>query len=156
MRLHSPVLVTSDLERLRRFYTETLGLGVRDDFGACVVLSCGLSLWQPGPGHPVQPQISAGAGHGFELCFEADSVAEFERVSSAMTTSGARLLHPVREEAWGQRTLRVFDPDGHLLEWGESIPCFVRRLHGSGLDVAAVARRTGVAIDAVERMLRAD
>jgi catechol 2,3-dioxygenase-like lactoylglutathione lyase family enzyme len=155
MRLHSPVLITTDLERLRRFYTQILGLRVRDDFGACVVLDCGLSLWKPGPGHPVQAEgRSANAtGHGFELCFEADTVAEFRRVAEALEASGHPLLHSVHEEPWGQYTVRVLDPDGHLVEWGESIPCFVRRLYETHHSAAKTAEITGVALEEVERIL---
>jgi hypothetical protein len=37
-----------------------------------------------------------------------------------------------------------FTTHGNIIELGESIPCFCRRLHAQGLDAAAVAKKTGV------------
>jgi catechol 2,3-dioxygenase-like lactoylglutathione lyase family enzyme len=54
MRRHSTVLVTRHLEQLRDFYTTTLGVRDVEDFGGCVVLDCGLSIWQPSNEHPVR------------------------------------------------------------------------------------------------------
>lgn len=150
MRLHSTVLVTRQLNRLRDFYTTVLRFRVVEDFGACVVLDCGISLWQPGVDHPVRPPSAArpdegrGRGFAFELCFEADTTEEFETVAQSIQDSQLPLLHTVRTEPWGQRTIRVEDPDGNLVEWGESIPCFVCRLHGDGKNVDEVASITGL------------
>ena len=158
MRLHSAVLITRQLGRLRGFYTDTLGLKIVDDFGACVVLDCGLSLWQPGNDHPVRPRAGESAaqesrGFAFELCFEADTVDEFEAVAESLQRTGLPLLHAVRTERWGQRTLRIEDPDGNLIEWGESIPCFVRRMYAASGSAAEVATATGVALERVRQIV---
>ncbi|MBN1609356.1 MAG: VOC family protein [Polyangiaceae bacterium] len=158
MRLHSSVLVTRHLDRLRRFYTATFGFRVVEDFGACVVLDCGLSLWQPAADHPVQPVHMTSAatrpdGYPFELCFETDTAEEFEVVAQSLERLGLRLLHGVRTESWGQRTLRVEDPDGNLIEWGESVPCFVRRLYTAAGNASEVAAATGIALDRVNEIL---
>jgi len=149
MRLHSTVLLTRQLERLRDFYTGALGLRVLDDFGACVFLEGGLSLWRPGAGHPVQAPpahpVDTPQSDAIELCFEADTGEEFERVAYALLRLGLPVLHDLRTEPWGQRTIRLRDPDGNLIEWGESIPCFVRRLSHAGNSVDAIAAHTGVA-----------
>lgn len=60
------------------------------------------------------------------------------------------LRHDIEEEAWGQRTIRFFDPDGNLIELGESIPCFCRRLYGGGMTAEQVADKTGAHIDKVK------
>jgi catechol 2,3-dioxygenase-like lactoylglutathione lyase family enzyme len=158
MRLHSAVLITRQLERLRAFYVDTLGFKVVDDFGTCVVLDCGLSLWEPGDGHPVHPRRSqsdalASRGSSFELCFEADTLEEFDTVAEALQRTGLPLLHAVRTELWGQRTLRMEDPDGNLIEWGESVPCFVRRLHAASGNATEVASETGVPLERVQHIV---
>lgn len=158
MRFHSTVLITRQLGRLRDFYTETFRFHVVEDFGACVVLDCGISLWQPGVGHPVCAQDDTGAtelkrAYGSELCFEADTGQEFEALAHSLQGSGLPLLHAMRTEPWGQRTLRLQDPDGNLIEWGESIPCFVCRLYEEEGDAAKVAALTGVAIERVRQLV---
>jgi len=123
-----------------------------------VVLDCGLSLWQPAAEHPVQPRHAASTatrpdGYPFELCFETDTAEEFDAVAQSLERSGLRLLHGVRIESWGQLTLRIEDPDGNLIEWGESIPCFVRRLYAASGDASEVAAATGIALERVKQIL---
>jgi uncharacterized glyoxalase superfamily protein PhnB len=31
------------------------------------------------------------------------------------------LIHPIVEQAWGQRVFRFYDPDGHAVEVGEPL-----------------------------------
>jgi catechol 2,3-dioxygenase-like lactoylglutathione lyase family enzyme len=157
MRLHSTVLITTQLSVLRKFYTKTLGFRVIDDFGACIVLDCGISIWEPGNGHAVHAQrrVKQSRRFPFELCLEADTAREFDLFAKKLERSGLPLLHGVKTEAWGQRTLRLQDPDGNLLEWGESIPCFVRRLHRAGNSVSEVASTTGIAAQRVRTLIRA-
>lgn len=158
MRFHSTVLITRQLARLRGFYTETFRFRVVEDFGACVVLDCGISLWQPRGDHPVCAQDDTSTtelkrSYAFELCLEADTEQEFEAVAHSLQHSGLPLLHAMRTEPWGQRTLRLQDPDGNLIEWGESIACFVRRLHEGEKDAAKVAALTGIAIERVQEIV---
>jgi catechol 2,3-dioxygenase-like lactoylglutathione lyase family enzyme len=70
-------------------------------------------------------------------------------------TKNPMMLHGVAEEAWGQRTIRFFDPDGNLIELGESIPCFCRRLFKGGMAVEQVSEKTGVDIDKVKEYVAA-
>ena len=72
-----------------------------------------------------------------------------EEMGLGSTSICAALLHDVVEEPWGQQAVRFFDPDGNLVELGESIPTFVRRHHAAGLSPEAVAERTGVPLEAV-------
>jgi hypothetical protein len=73
--------------------------------------------------------------------------------SESVDALGIVALHSVREVPWGQRTLRLLDPDGNLIEWGESVACFVRRLHRTCGSDQDVAETTGVGIDEVRRIL---
>lgn len=153
MRLHSAGLITRDIARLRQFYEEILGLHLQDDYGACVVYREGVALWQPAATHVVKPSTLPQTGHRFELCFEAETEAEFQTRAESMLRQGVPLLHGVQLEAWGQRTVRLMDPDGNLVEWGESVDCFVRRLASEGNDAEAIATKTGVQVDAVRQIL---
>jgi catechol 2,3-dioxygenase-like lactoylglutathione lyase family enzyme len=153
MKLQSVVLITNALSDLRAFYEGVLGLKVQADFGACVGYVEGVSIWQPGLDHPVRSPSERGSDHPFELCFETDSTQDFEEKTEQLLKSAKAVLHGLRTEPWGQRTIRILDPDGNLLEWGESIPCFVSRLSAEGLDPESVAKRTGVPLESVKQIL---
>jgi len=150
IRFHSSVVFTADIRRLSAFYIEVLGQAVQHDFGACIVLQCGLSLWQPSDELTIAAKLGycchASGNKNLELCFETETFTpDVERIKA----SGVTFLLDVVEEPWGQQAVRFFDPDGNLVELGESIPTFVRRHHAAGLSPEAVAERTGVPLEAV-------
>lgn len=43
--------------------------------------------------------------------------------------------------------MRIYDPDGHIIEVGETIPTVVRRFLGQGLTLEEVARRMDVPLE---------
>ena len=52
-----------------------------------------------------------------------------------------------------QRVVRIYDPDRHIIEVGESMSIVVRRFLAEGLTVAQTAARMGMPIDAVRYLL---
>jgi catechol 2,3-dioxygenase-like lactoylglutathione lyase family enzyme len=156
IRFHSTVLITQRMDEMQRFYCGLLGQRVRFDFGNCITLECALTLWQPQEDYVISRALGAdrlNAGNGsMEICFEIDDnlTAEADRIKAG----GATLLHDIEEETWGQRTVRFYDPDGNIVELGESIPCFCRRLYNSGMSAAEVSQKTGVQTALVETYIK--
>ena len=154
IQFHSTVLITRRLEEMKSFYTGLLGQRVHFDFGNCVTFECALTLWEPREDYVLSKALGAEKLHsgsgGMEVCFETD---DFDTEATRIR-AGASLLHDVAEETWGQRTLRFYDPDGNLVELGESMPCFCRRLSASGLSPAEVAEKTGIRLETVEVYLK--
>lgn len=60
----------------------------------------------------------------FEIVFETDDI---DLVNKKLKENNVKLLHETNTEIWGQRTIRFYDPDGHLIEVGEAIPVFLKR-----------------------------
>ena len=155
IRFHSSVLFTTDVKRLSAFYTGVLGQEVQYHFGECIILQCGLSLWQPSNDLTVAVQLGythdPSGNKNLELCFETETLeADVKRIKA----SESQLLHDLVEEPWGQLALRFFDPDGNLVELGESIPTFVRRHYANGLSAEEVAKKTSVPLNTVLQMIR--
>ena len=85
-----------------------------------------------------------------ELYFESEHIIEdYETLKAA----GVIFLHEIHEEIWGQRTIRFFDPDKHLIEIGESMYQFVKRFYIQGLSIEQVSERTFIPIGEVKRLL---
>lgn len=53
-------------------------------------------------------------------------------------------IHPVMECRWGQRVVRLYDPDLHVVEVGENLKSVCKRFLDSGMTVEEVAKRMGV------------
>ena len=150
IHFHSTVLITQQLHAMMLFYTDVMRQDIAFDFGNCIGFACGLSLWQLKDDYPItkalglRPPVTR--NDNVEVCFETD---DYDVEAAHIKASGARLLHDTVCESWGQYTLRFFDPDDNIVELGESIPCFCRRLYRDGLDAAAVAERTGIPVKEV-------
>jgi len=149
IRYDSAVLMTNNVEGMKRFYVDVLRQPLRFDFGRCQILECGIAIWELDENDPAMkaPGIGKGTNSRLELCFDTE---DFEDDVAHIMTKNPKILHSVAEEAWGQRTIRFFDPDGNLIELGESIPCFCRRFFNNGMTVEQVAAKTGVNIDKVK------
>ena len=66
-----------------------------------------------------------------ELCFETEDLDHF--LEQLRRYPGAERLGDVVEHGWGQRVVRFYVLDGHLVEVGEDMGMVVRRFLRSGM-----------------------
>jgi catechol 2,3-dioxygenase-like lactoylglutathione lyase family enzyme len=147
MNFHSTVLFVNDIAVSKVFYTQFLNFTIELDFGKNVVLSNGITLWEIGKDHLITNTLKTeNESNRFELYFEDEHIDELFRT---LEKAGIRFLHPIHEEPWGQRTLRFFDPDNHLVEIGEPLDVFVNNMHNRGLTPAQISAKSGIPIEKV-------
>lgn len=154
IRYDSAVLMTKNVAEMTHFYVDVMRQTIRFDFGRCQILECGIAIWALDESDPAMkaPGIGSGTNSRLELCFDTE---DFENDTAHILSHKPKMLHGVAEEAWGQRTIRIFDPDGNLIELGESIPCFCRRLYHEGMTAWQVSEKTGVTIEQVKEYVKA-
>lgn len=152
IKFESAVVLVKDIAASRKFYEGVLEQEVFMDFGPNVSFAGGaFAVWQVDHAHEImfgKPSGEVGQGE-IEVYFESDDVnGMVERFEEA----GIEFVHPMREQPWGQRVVRVYDPDGHIVEVGEPIPVFVMRFLGQGMSVEQVAERTGMPVEVVQQI----
>lgn len=155
MKFRNPLLVVRDMERSIRFYRETLGLRVTVDFGANVTLTGGICLqtkdsWKTFI-HAKEESLIFGGGTA-ELYFEEDDFDAFLQKLSDL--EGIQYVHPVVEHSWGQRAIRFYDPDRHMLEVGENMKTVCRRSLDGGMTAEEAAARMDVPVQYVKACMR--
>ena len=153
MRLKNILFVVSDIERSKKFYRELFGLNVTADFGENVVLTEGLALqekklWESFIGR----NVSAG-GNDAELYFEENHIDEFLKKLEESEFE-IEYLNRCIEHDWGQRVIRIYDPDRHIIEIGESMNFVVRRFLLSGMSAEQTAAKTQMPLSQVETIER--
>ena len=141
------MLVVTDMDKTVAFYKNVLGLQVVMDFGANKVLTGGLSLQTLGTYREFigTDDISFGGNH-FEIYFEED---EFDKFADNLRNCNVQYVHPVKEHAWGQRVVRFYDPDRHIIEVGENMKTVCKRFIDSGMTPEQTAERMDVPIEYV-------
>ncbi len=153
IKYHSSVIFTNDLEKSRIFYINLLGLEIEVEFGKCIVLKCGISLWQMDENHIIKKLIDKNKlkkGNKFEVCFETD---DFENVVKILKENKIKFLHQRIEENWGQYTIRIFDPDENIVEIGETLEIFIRRLYNINNDLEWIHKKTSVPTEIIHKII---
>ena len=122
MKYTSTLIAVKDIEKSKQFYYDVLGLDVISDFGANVTLAGGIALqtidtWKDFI-HKRSNEVVF-QNNAVELYFEEDDIDTF--VSRLSTFKDLEYIHPLFEHPWGQRVVRFYDPDKHIVEVGENL-----------------------------------
>ena len=118
MRLKNILLVVEDIEKSIAFYKELFGLQVLKDFDGNVILTEGLVLqdrkiWE----NLIEKEVSYG-GNASELYFVENDLEGFQEKLDDCSFE-INYAHKLKMHSWGQRVIRIYDPDGHMIEIGE-------------------------------------
>lgn len=154
----TPVLFVKDAPKSRDFYAGALGMTVVSDFGGLnYAFKEGFAIWQILDGNIIPKMLgrehieNAQITSRFELCFET---GELDAIYRTLKENNVKFLHEINVELWGQRTIRFYDPDGHLIEVGEALPIFIRRIYEEeGQDIEATSKRTFVPVEGIKHIL---
>lgn len=146
--MHSTMLVVKNMDKAIEFYEKVLGLHIIQDFGANKVLNGGLALqteesWKKFIG---KSNLFYG-GNTMEVYFEED---DFDSFAEKIKNLAIEYVHPIKEHSWGQRVVRFYDPDKHIIEVGENMEMVCRRFLDSGMTLEQVAERMDVPLDYVK------
>ncbi|WP_346930125.1 VOC family protein [Clostridium sp.] len=154
MKFLNPLIVVSNMEKSKLFYYEVLGLKVIEDLGANVTLTGGIALQTKDSWctfiHKKDSEVVFG-GNESELYFEEDDFDSF--IQKLNNMRDINYVHSMIEHSWGQRVVRFYDPDKHIIEVGENIIKVVRRFLDSGLSIEETAIRMDVPLDYVKSCL---
>lgn len=110
-------ITTSEFERLKQFYCDGLGLEIaaswQNDGGNAVLLDLGhaaLEIFDERQAQVVD-DLEAGSRVSGQIRF-ALQVPDLTSAMERLLTHGAALVHPPVETPWGDRNVRLRDPDG--------------------------------------------
>lgn len=152
MKLKNPMLVVTDIDRTEEFYKRVLGLHVIMDFGANKTLTGGLALQTVETyGDFIGTNEISFGSNSFELYFEED---DFDKFADRLKECDVEYVHPVKEHSWGQRVVRFYDPDRHIIEVGENMKVVCRRFLESGMTPEQAAERMNVPVKFVKACMR--
>ena len=118
MSLKNILLVVENVETSALFYQELFGLQVRNDFGGNVILSEGLVLQERKIWESLVDVKVAGGGNASVLYFVESNLEAFQEKLDRSRFE-IKYLHRLKCYEWGQKAIRLYDPDGHLIEIGE-------------------------------------
>ena len=111
------------------------------DFGGNVILTEGLVLQERKIWEEFIHDTVTYKGKDAELYFEENEMDGFaEKLKNSdfqISYVNENMVHD-----WGQRVIRIYDPDGHIIEIGEALEYVAKRFLKDGMNVEQVAAKT--------------
>ena len=152
MNLKNPLLVVKDLDAAKAFYAEVLGLSVEQDFGENVTLTGGLCLQTEASWKAfISVDTVSFGGCDAEIYFEEENFDAF--LSRLQNIPSLCYVHPPLEHRWGQRVVRIYDADRHIIEIAEPLSAVILRFAALGMDAEEIAERMDIPLEMVIREL---
>lgn len=153
MKYEGVCIAVKDINRSKKFYQELFGLEVFQDYGINVSFGS-LSLQQEFDWLLDIPKESIlTKSHNMELYFEEDEFDDFiakleQRNDICYVGNG------VKEAGWGQRSIRFYDLDGHVIEVGENMKMVIKRFLESGMTLEETSKRMDVSVSDLQVILQ--
>ena len=145
MKYQSIMLVVKDIQKSKKFYKDILGLDIIGDFGANIILTNNIALqdlnkWK----EFIDNREVMLNGNDKELYFEEDN---FDGFVEKLENRNVDFVHRVKEHSWGQRAVRFYDLDMHIIEVAEPLEIVIKRFLNSGLSIEETAKRMDVPVE---------
>jgi catechol 2,3-dioxygenase-like lactoylglutathione lyase family enzyme len=152
MKYEGVCIAVKDINLSKKFYQDLFRLEILQDYGINISFG-GLSLQQEFDWLTGVPKESISEkSHNMELYFEEDDfddfMAELEKHNNIQYIGDG-----VKEAGWGQRSIRFYDLDGHIIEVGENMKMVVKRFLDSGMSMEETSKRMDISISDLEILL---
>lgn len=152
MKYIGTVISVGDIKSSRKFYEDLFGLEVYQDYGRNIAFTCGLALQQDFDWLVNIPKEEIlKKSNNIELCFEEENFDDF--LNKLDEYPDIQRLGDVIEHSWGQRVVRFYDLDEHIIEVGESMKDVINRFIYSGLSMEEISKKMDVSLGDLKKLL---
>lgn len=152
MKFTCMVISVADINAARKFYENLFGLEVFQDYGKNVAFTCGLALQQDFDWLVNLPKEKVlKKSNNAEIVFEEQDFDAF--LDKLSKHSNIERLGEVIEHSWGQRVVRFYDLDGHIIEVGEDMKMVIKRFLATGMTMEEVSVKMDVSVEDLTRLL---
>lgn len=146
------LISVADINAARKFYEDLFGLEVFQDYGKNIAFTCGLALQQDFDWLVNLPKEKVlKKSNNAEIVFEEQDFDGF--LNKLREYPDIEYLGEVIEHSWGQRVIRFYDLDGHIIEVGEDMKMVIKRFLDSGMTMEEVSERMDVSVEDLTKLL---
>lgn len=149
MKFKLALLAVKDVNVSKQFYKELFNQEVVLDLGRNVTFSGGFAIQEDFAwltDLPVNSVIEK--SNNMELYFEVDDFDEF--IQKVKDYKNVEYVHQPKKYEWQQRVVRIYDPDHHIIEIGESMVVIAKRYLSDGYSIEETSKIIQHPIEFVE------
>ena len=152
MKFQCALLAVKDIEVSKKFYKELFDQTVILDLGWNVTLSGGFALQQEFAWLCDLPKDAVlQKSNNMELYFDAEDFDAF--IQKLAQYPEIQYVHDVKTYEWKQRVVRIYDPDFHIIEIGESMAVIARRYLSQGYSVEETAKEIQHPVEYIQKVI---
>ena len=152
MKYICTVISVSDIEAAKKFYKDLFGLKIYQDYGKNIAFTCGLALQQDFDWLVNLPKEKVlKKSNNVEIAFEESDFDEF--LIRLKQYENIEYLDEVMEHTWGQRVIRFYDLDGHIIEVGASMKIVIQRFLSTGMTMEEISSKMDASIEDLTKLL---
>ena len=146
------LISVADINTARKFYEDLFGLEVFQDYGRNIAFTCGLALQQDFDWLVDLPKERVlKKSNNAEIVFEEQDFDGF--LNKLEEYLDIEYLGEVTEHSWGQRVIRFYDLDGHIIEVGEDMKMVIQRFLDTGMTMEEISVKMDVSIEDLTKLL---
>ena len=146
------LISVADINAARKFYEDLFRLEVFQDYGRNIVFTCGLALQQDFDWLVNLPKEKVlNKSNNAEIVFEEQDFDGF--LNKLKEYPDIEYLGEVLEHSWGQRVIRFYDLDGHIIEVGEDMKMVIKRFLASGMNMEEIAVKMDASVEDLTKLL---
>lgn len=154
MKFVCPLIVVKDIEQSKNFYQNILNQKVKYDFGENITFEGDFAIHLESHYIKLLKNDSCKIikqSNNFELYFETDNI---ESIYLKLKNEKVIFIHEILEQPWGQKVMRFYDLDFHIIEIGETMESVVTRLYNMGLTINEICKKSSMPIHFVEYTIK--
>lgn len=152
MKYMCSVMSVAEINAARKFYEDLFGLELDQDYGINISFTCGLALQQEFDWLVnIQKEDILKKSNNMELCFEEQDFDGF--LQKLKQYPDIEYVGDVVEHGWGQRVIRFYDLDGHMIEVGEEMKMVINRFLASGMTMEEISAKMDASIEDLTKIL---
>lgn len=139
MEFKLALLAVKNVGVSKRFYEELFDQKVVLDLGRNVTFSGGFAIQEDFAWLTDLPADSVmEKSNNMELYFEVDDFDAF--MQKINDYKNIEYVHPPKKHEWQQRVVRIYDPDHHIIEIGESMAVIAKRYLDDGYSIEETSK----------------
>lgn len=139
MNFKLALLAVKNVNVSKQFYEELFDQKVVLDFGRNVTFSGGFAIQEDFAWLTDLPAESVlEKSNNMELYFEVDDFNAF--VQRLKEYGNIEYVHQPKKYEWQQHVIRIYDPDHHIIEIGESMAIIAKRYLDKGYSIEETAK----------------
>ena len=152
MKYTCMLISVDDINAARKFYEDLFRLEVFQDYGRNIAFTCGLALQQDFDWLVNLPKEKVlKKSNNAEIVFEEQDFDGF--LNKLKEYPDIEYLGEVLEHSWGQRVIRFYDLDGHIIEVGEDMKMVIKRFLASGMNMEEIAVKMDASVEDLMKLL---